>query len=295
MSWGKVKKINSDMNEPLNNVLSVYTISADQENNYVMSPENKAAWDRLALDSCYLYGHRGIHQSVYARLTDENIDALVEKSGKLGQQLNAFYQTDLFAVGNITDVLQSMTIEAYNLLEEKFKDGFARYLDKKMTASTCGTWLNDTFALESETLAGMTTIAQIAADNEITNTILANQAASVAYACSPAVCAVIGENDAYATNISNGLVQLIELSGFVENISENANWVNVILNNEAALAALTENSDAMRVIFSSVVGFEQVVSNAEALTTIFSSDTAVGVFGAIYQEIVDGSHRRQPG
>ena len=69
-------KINTDMQEPINNILSVYTISADPANNYVTSPENANAWDKLAFSSCYLYGHRGIHAAVYERLTDDNIDRL---------------------------------------------------------------------------------------------------------------------------------------------------------------------------------------------------------------------------
>lgn len=100
MSWAEVYKINSDIaGEPLNFTDYIYDISVFGEESYVMDSNNAVLWNSFALNSCYLYGHQAIHEYVYNRLTEGNIDDLFDKSGKLGRQMNNFHNNTAYAIG----------------------------------------------------------------------------------------------------------------------------------------------------------------------------------------------------
>lgn len=149
MSWAEVKKINSDMREPLNYVHYINDISVFGNESFVMSSENAALWNEFCLKSLWLYGHRQIHEYVYNRFDDENIDDLWKDSGILGQQLNSFYEKKDFPAGNGLIVVQQMTTDLFNILESKIQEGYSRFVETFLSKDTVGQWLTDTFELSS--------------------------------------------------------------------------------------------------------------------------------------------------
>ncbi|MDE3516579.1 phage tail protein, partial [Clostridioides difficile] len=124
MSWSEVYKVNSDIQgEPLNFLNYLNDLKLNELDSYVLYDGNIRIWEELYLNSLYLFSNRGIREVVYAAFSETDIDNLFDKSTKLGEQLNAFYRTDIFSLGNADNVVKGMTVEHYNSLEEKFKAG----------------------------------------------------------------------------------------------------------------------------------------------------------------------------
>ncbi|MDK3381580.1 phage tail protein, partial [Clostridioides difficile] len=181
MSWAETYKVNSDLQgEPLNFLSYLQDIKLNGLDSYVLFIGNARIWEELYLNSLYLFSDRGIRETVYTAFSETDIDNLFNKSTKLGEQLNAFYRTDIFSLGNADNVVKEMTIEHYNSLEEKFKAGYDRYVTREQEKSTIGAWFNSTFSLDNTDLENLTTIEEILANVEATNAILNNSNAIVA-------------------------------------------------------------------------------------------------------------------
>jgi uncharacterized protein YjgD (DUF1641 family) len=160
MSWAEVMKINNDMNEPLNYQTYLNNISMFGEDSYIISTKNSTLWDEFSLKSNYLYAHTQLHDIVYNRLSDENIDNLFNKSSSFGNQLNFFYDTTIFP--NTSDELCSnMDDEKYTKMEDKFKSGYLRYFKKHFQSETCGVWVNTNFSFNDESLKIITSYDEL--------------------------------------------------------------------------------------------------------------------------------------
>ena len=160
MSWAEIMKITSDMNEPLNHIQYINNISMFGEDSYVLSAKNSSIWDSFCVKSLYLYSHTQLHDLVYNRLDDGNIDDLFEHSSVLGTQLNYFFDTDIFPNGSADDICSVLNDDIYDALGDKFKSGYLRYINKKLSSSECGKWVNDTFNLHLPVLNSYTQIGR---------------------------------------------------------------------------------------------------------------------------------------
>lgn len=127
----RIDSVSSD-EEPLNYSHQISDISTFGKDSYVVNQNNAVIWDELAFKSNYLFGHSAIHDVVYNRLTEENIDRLYMYSGYLGRQLNNFHSTERYRTGDADDVFAGITVDGYNKLEDKMRWGFQRHADRKL-------------------------------------------------------------------------------------------------------------------------------------------------------------------
>lgn len=172
MSWAEVMKINSDFsNEPLNFNNYINDISVFGADSYVMKYENSNLFRMLIAQSLTLFGHDCIHEYIYDRLTEEDVDYMLVANGRLGQSFNSFYKTDVYSYGDIDAVLSTITPETYNGLELKFQESINRYISEKTKDDKAASWLLKVFP-EVTQLANYTTMESILADTEFINNVL---------------------------------------------------------------------------------------------------------------------------
>lgn len=170
-----ISSVNSD-SEPLNFLNYIYDISVFGAESYVMDKSNEGLWRQLITNSLTMFGHDAIHEYIYARLTDEDVDYMLAKNARLGQSFNSFYNTDVFPSGTIDDVLKTLTADTYNILELKIQQGINRYIESFMGLDTgVGAWLNSLFALDNTELAACQSLNDIVSNASLLESLLTSE------------------------------------------------------------------------------------------------------------------------
>lgn len=254
MSWAEVKKINSNLEEPLNFFNYIYDISTFGDNSYVLQPMNKNMWTSLVKSSYYLFGHKPIQELIYKHLYDDVIDTLFEESAIVGQQINAFLNKQAYPLGDISDVIFGLNLESYVGLPEKFQLAYNRYVNKKQTAQGVGKWFNEIFKLNNPSLNNLNTIEEIINDGVALDIIAANEPALVALT--------------YSKNSMEALVNSQKAIDFlVKNIS-------IASQSEVTVRAVINNSEIMEVIVNNKVAMDNICTNKNSFMTLLESEIA---------------------
>lgn len=269
MSWQTIGKINSDfLGEPLNFNNYINDISMFGNDSYVLNPNNAYIWNDLALNSTQLYGHSAIHEYVYDRLTNENIDALFTKSPKLGKQLNNFYNTTVFPLGNAIETLKTFTVSSYNTLEGKFKQGYQRFCETYLGKSSgVGEWIKSIYGLE---LSSFNTISEIISDSNAWDILLTSEAIMVAVCSSSTAMNAILTSSLATTKIAQA----------IEYVGQNEYAVNLVASFPEALNLIVNDATSMNYIASSEGATINILTNETFATAVFSSDTAMEAYAA---------------
>lgn len=281
MSWPEVKKINSDfMHEPLNFNNYINDISTFGKYSYVLDPENENLWLSLISQSLTLFGHDAIHDTVYERFTDDEVDYMIERNARLGQSLNSFYSIDDFASGPIDTVLRSITIAAYNKLDIKFQNGINRYISAK-TSENAGAWLTSVFDID---MSSYSTMDDLLADTSFwTSTVESNESlrfvislsvSSAEYMAShtdSSIYVSFIETVAQSTDATMTLINALAATAQLETFFTNESVCTAIANSAPSMTAICYNTD----------GFAAMIASETAMTIVAASETAVNV-------IVDG-------
>ncbi|SJQ59745.1 Uncharacterised protein [Clostridioides difficile] len=266
MSWAEIYKVNSDLQgEPLNFLSYLQDIKLNGLDSYVLFIGNDRIWEELYLNSLYLFSDRGIRETVYTAFSETDIDNLFNKSTKLGEQLNAFYRTDVFSLGNADNVVKGMTVEHYNSLEEKFKAGYDRYVTREQEKSTIGAWFNSTFSLNSTDLESLTTIDEILANTEATNAILNNSNAIVALTmCKSSMDAVVASPNA------------MDLLGqYILKVTTEPAVIRAIIKNEVIRDAIISSVEVMKIIATNTNSMLEIFNDLEATKILTSKQNSM--------------------
>ncbi|WLD26586.1 hypothetical protein CDIFMA2_04510 [Clostridioides difficile] len=285
MSWAEIYKVNSDIQgEPLNFLNYLQDLKLNGSESYVLYEGNHRIWEELYLNSLYLFSDRGIREVVYTAFSETDIDNLFDKSTKLGEQLNAFYRTDIFSLGNADNVVKGMTVEHYNLLEEKFKAGYDRYVTREQEKSTIGAWFNSTFSLNNTGLESLTTIEEILANTEATNAILNNSNAIVALTmCKFSMDAVVANPNAMNL-LGQYILRVTVEPPIVKAILKNNVIRDAIINSDEAMTQISTNSDSVLEILKDVEAVKTLINNTNSINKILTNDE---VSGAIMPKIIN--------
>lgn len=281
MSWPEVKKINSDfVNEPLNFNNYINDISTFGKYSYALDTENENLWLSLISQSLTLFGHDAIHDTVYERFTDDEVDYMIERNARLGQSLNSFYSIDDFASGPIDTVLRSITIAAYNKLDIKFQNGINRYISEK-TSENAGAWLTSVFDID---MSGYQTMDDLLADTAFWNsTVASNESlrfvislsvSSAEYMAShtdSSIYVSFIETVAQSTDATMTLINALAATAQLETFFANESVCTAIANSAPSMTAICYNTD----------GFAAMIASETAMTIVAASETAVNV-------IIDG-------
>ncbi|HBH1367622.1 TPA: phage tail protein [Clostridioides difficile] len=283
MSWAETYKVNSDLQgEPLNFLNYLQDIKLNGLDSYVLFIGNARIWEELYLNSLYLFSDRGIRETVYTAFSETDIDNLFDKSTKLGEQLNAFYRTDVFSLGNADNVVKGMTVEHYNSLEEKFKAGYDRYVTREQEKSTIGAWFNSTFSLDNTDLENLTTIEEILANTEATNAILNNSNAIVALTmCKSSMDAVVASPNAMDL-LGQYILKVTTEPAVIRAILENNVIREAIINSTEAMTQIAINADSIIEILKNLEAVKLLQGNSQTLEIILTNeDIAKEIFPKI--------------
>lgn len=273
MSWAEVYKINSDIQgEPLNYLNYLQDLKLNGSESYLLYEGNHRIWEELYLNSLYLFSDRGIREVVYTAFSEADIDNLFDKSNKLGEQLNAFYRTDIFNLGNADNVVKGMTIEYYNSLEEKFKAGYDRYVTREQEKSTIGVWFNSTFNLNNTDLESLTTIEEILANTEATNAILNNSNAIVALTmCKSSMDAVVASGNAMDL-LGQYILKVTVEPAVIRAILKNNVIREAIINSTEAMTQIAINADSIIEILKNLEAVKLLQGNSQTLEIILTNE-----------------------
>ncbi|ENY8920239.1 TPA: phage tail protein [Clostridioides difficile] len=276
MSWAETYKVNSDLQgEPLNFLSYLQDIKLNGLDSYVLFIGNARIWEELYLNSLYLFSDRGIRETVYTAFSETDIDNLFNKSTKLGEQLNAFYRTDIFSLGNADNVVKEMTIEHYNSLEEKFKAGYDRYVTREQEKSTIGAWFNSTFSLNNTGLESLTTIEEILANVEATNAILNNSNAIVALTmCKTSMDAVAASPNAMDL-LGQYILKVTAEPAVIRAIIKNEVIRDAIINSDEAMTQISSNENSVMEIFNDLEATKVLVQNQNSINKILTNNVTV--------------------
>ncbi|KPI54716.1 hypothetical protein KW95_01820 [Clostridioides difficile] len=278
MSWSEIYKVNSDIQgEPLNFLNYLNDLKLNELDSYIIYGGNIRIWEELYLNSLYLFSNRGIRAVVYAAFSETDIDNLFDKSTKLGEQLNAFYRTDIFSLGNADNVVKGMTIEYYNSLEQKFKDGYDRYVTREQEKATIGTWFNSTFSLNNAILETLTTIDEILANTEATNAILNNSNAIVALTmCKSSMDAVVASSIAMDL-LSQYILRVTAEPIVIKAILKNNVIMDAIINSDEAMTQIATNENSVMEILKDVEAVKTLIANSDSINKILTNNEVSGV------------------
>ncbi|EQK59906.1 putative tail fiber protein [Clostridioides difficile F548] len=276
MSWAEVYKINSDIQgEPLNFLNYLQDLKLNGSESYLLYEGNHRIWEELYLNSLYLFSDRGIREAVYTAFSETDIDNLFDKSTKLGEQLNAFYRTDIFSLGNADNVVKGMTVEHYNSLEEKFKAGYDRYVTREQEKSTIGAWFNSTFSLDNTDLENLTTIEEILANVEATNAILNNSNAIVALTmCKTSMDAVVASSNAMDL-LGQYILKVTAEPAVIKAILENNVIREAIINSIEAMTHISTNHESVRMIFENLEATQLLLANQDTLDLVLANTNVI--------------------
>ncbi|WP_461197391.1 phage tail protein [Clostridioides difficile] len=274
MSWAEVYKINSDIQgEPLNFLSYLQDLKLNRAESYLLHESNKRIWEELYLNSLYLFSSVTIREIVYTSLSESDIDNLFNKSNKLGEQLNAFYKTDLFSPGNADNVIKGITIEQYNLLEEKFKKGYDRYITKEQEGATnIGAWFNSTFSLNSDILEGLTTIDDVTANTEALSVIVNNSNAIVALTMCESNLQSLFNSPFNMPILGQYISKVATEQKVIRAIIKNEILADVIINSFESFMEIAQNTDAIMEIFNDLEATKTLANNREAIYEIMRNE-----------------------
>lgn len=279
MSWEEVGKINSDYTrEPLNFNNYINDISTFGQYSYVLDPENSKLWRELLCRSLTMFGHAAIHETVYNRLTDEDVDYMIRKNARLGQAFNSFYNVGDFTSGKIDSVLSAITSTTYNVLEIKLQNGINRYVSEMTSDENAGKWLGTVFGVD--TLKVKTDMASI-----ISDTTLWNSTAAV----NESLRFVISLSVSSAEYMANHTDSSIYVS-FIETVAQSTDATMTLINalaatdqlgtffaNESVCTAIANSAPSMTAICYNTDGFAAMIASETAMTIVAASETAVNV------------------
>lgn len=296
MSWEEVGKINSDYTrEPLNFNNYINDISTFGKYSYVLDPENSKLWRDLICRSLVMFGHDAIHDTVYERLTDTDVDYMLRHNTRLGQAFNSFYSVSDFTSGRIDSVLSAITAASYNVLDLKFQSGINRYVSEKTSGNTAGEWLGTVFGIAS--LKSKTTMASIISDTTLwNNTVVVNEPLRFVICLSVSAAEYMASH----SNSSNYV-------SFIETVAQSTDATMTLINalaatsqldtffaNESVCTAIANSAPSMTAICYNTDGFAAMIASETAMTIVANSETAVnaiieGITNAVNSEgVLDG-------
>ena len=282
MSWSEVKKINSDFaREPLNFNNYINDMSVFGSRSYVLDVENDALWRDLIIHSLVMFGHDAIHETVYNRFTDEDVDYMIRNNGQLGQSFNSFYSVTNFVSGGIDTILGHLDMDAYDVLEPKFKSGIYRYISENTKDENTGKWLGTIF--NNEEFKAKTTIESIVSDADLwTRVIMDNPAMKRVISISETTVQYFASNpsDAYVdfiTEVCHNTDATMSLFRSLKIV----NGITDFMNNEAVVQVLANNRESMVATTFMLEPFAAMIASEVAMNSVANSDVAVEV-------IIDG-------
>lgn len=284
MSWAEVKRINSDfMNEPLNFHNYISDISSFGAESYVFDAQNESVFRELMSYSLLVYGHKAIHNTIYERLTDADVDYIIQKHNRLGQAWNSFYRVPFFDKGNIETVLKTLTLVGYNSLDIKFQQGIHRYIESKVSLSEgVGVWIDTVFGLNNLQLQMKNTLAEIMSDDNLVAKLVTNESILLILAFNSAVMSIDMTNDTFArliqiivqsTHATLDLVTALNNEGKLAELFENQTAMSLVVNNKSSMQAVVQNSTAFQIFLDSSIGMSVASTSSVAREVIVTAMT----------------------
>lgn len=269
--------INSDyVNEPLNFNNYINDISVFGAESYVLDKSNENLFHALLSQSLTMFGHDAIHEYVYNRLTDADVDVMIQDNPRLGQSFNSFYNTDVFVNGDIDAVLSGITSTEFNVLELKLQSGIVRYISSKTDNETAAEWISSVFGVD---MSSYTTAASILADTDFwTNTVMNNQSMLFVICSSYAAIDFISDTTGdIFTNFIKTASNSVYATDYLISALNGVSRLDEFFANETVCNIITSKEEAMTAICYNLQGFSAFISSTVAMTCVQNSEVAQDV------------------
>lgn len=291
MGYAEIRRtVNSDFTEPLNFNNYINDISSFGSESYVLASANQNLWRDLISHSPTLFGHKAIHSLVYKRLTTQDINYMLLYNFNLGRCLNNFYNTNVFDVGDIDDVLSHITVTSYNMLEEKIRKGINSYIDQKTKDKTVGKWLYKLFNVER--LQSMTSMNEVLSDatlwindvstNESLKFIICNSVAAITFASGSSSTINDTIYKQFIETVSKSTLStsclILQLAG--------RDKLNEFFNNDTVLNNIFANSESLKAVLFSNVGLSAMIKSTKALNKLVNDSNALSTILKTADQVV---------
>jgi hypothetical protein len=160
MGYEELKMLNSDFTrEPLNYLSYINSLEAVGEKSYVLDSKNDKIWKDLIVNSSLLYRSSTIHDIVYNRLEEDDVEMIIKKHKNLSGVLNIFYDTDVFN-GDLDTLVKSTTKETIGALGSKFIQAIASYANETLGGEEGIKWVKETYSLDLKDYTDWASIVQ---------------------------------------------------------------------------------------------------------------------------------------
>ena len=291
MSWFEVQKINSDfINEPLNFNNYINDISVFGDKSYVLDKYNKNLFRNLLTQSLTMFGHQEIHEYIYNRMTEEDVDVMIEGNARLGQALNSFYRTDIFTGNNVDEILSNIGSSKLNTLELKLQGGIVRYVTKKTSGEDAASWLQSVFNVD---MSGFTTMESIINDTDFwNNTIMTNESLAFVVCLSHAAIDVITTMSGtkfvdFIRNVANST----SASTYLFSAFNNAGRLEDLFNDEEACQTLVSREECVSAILQCMPAFEKAMASQTMTSALIASTEVKNVVVDHLLNLIDRQKR----
>lgn len=273
MSWAKIYKVNSDFSEPLNFLSYIQDISINKNDSYVFHKTNHQLFQSLYMNSFYLFASRGLKSIVYQSFSDDDIDNLFNNCDKLGEKLNLFYELDVFNIGEVNSFISDFTPAKYNLLEEKFRQGYIRYVTKQQESENVGKWYNETFNLKDDSLNNCKSIEEILLDKDIAYKIFNNKSALFSFTiCLNNIDKMLDHDGGEDSIFSTYCLENINNPDILDIFLNNIRLCNLIIKNEDLMTLIISNEECIKTLFIKNNAIDIILSDESIINKLISND-----------------------
>ena len=213
---------------------------------------------------------------VYNRLTDADIDYMIQNNGRIGQAFNSFYRTDVFTSGTIDAMLKTITVSSYNKLDSKFQNAINRYISDN-TVSNAGSWLTGIFGIN---MTVYSTMDELLADTSFWNTTVSfNESLRLV------ICLSVSSEEYMASHSSSRIY-----ASFIETVAQSTDatmtFINALIGtsqlesffaNEEVCSSVVNKKQSMVAICYNLNAFEALITSSVGITCVQNSEIAQNV------------------
>ena len=293
MGWDEIKKaLNTDINEPLNYHEYIDDLIMFGNESYILDSVNKQLWEELCVNSILLYKHPRLKDLVAKNLTQENADATVAKSSKLGFQLNNWHNTTAFPVGGINKILATVTLNQVQVLSPVFFKAFSNYCESKVSNTTdLGKWIVDVFGSAFTEFKSFANIKQIVDNQERWDDILKSESLFLTISASETGVRAILDSTSGFERLKQVLLNPNTLKGTcIEAIGSHSDLVSHLLNSEELINKIA-SEESSTIAFLSNKAFVGALENPTTLRVLGRNPAAVRMLYKLYSNLNNSKAR----
>ena len=263
MSFGELKKaVNSDLTgDPVNCIVYINSIESEGSSSYILDKRNSNLWRELITQSVAAFKVFSIHEIMYERFTEADIDYMIERNPRLGECLNNYYEEEIFPTGNIDEIVLNISDDKLDKIEGKFRDGIVRYLKKELLADGVCEWIAEKYNIPD--IASYSTIKEFAAVKSVVDQVYANAQ----------LMEFLKYTGDFMNPIANDgelMIDLLERESVVAFVEKCDLWMHEILESNVGLGKFVSYKASFAL--TAYTNYDAIIDKTSAITTVTSNE-----------------------